>query len=93
MRKGVKVLKKQNIEFNFADAVHLKLPEDHCIVFLYNQFNEIILEKFILNNLNNFEKHGSILCYANDIHRKVLIKFGFETIYRDHEHNSIHRLS
>ena len=82
-----------NIEFTVADAVNFKLPEEYCMVFLYNPFSEIILEKFILNNLNNFKKHGSTLCYANDIHRKVLIKFGFETIYRDHEHNSIHRLS
>lgn len=86
-------LKYLNIEFQHTDALDFQLPDECCIVFLYNPFNEIILEKFILNNLCNFKKHASKLCYANDMHRKVLIKFGFETIYRDCEHNSIHKLS
>lgn len=86
-------VKYTNIEFNVADAVNFKLPGEHCMVFLYNPFNEIILEKFIINNTNNFIKYGSLICYANDIHRKILTNFGFETIYRDHEHNSIYRLS
>ena len=85
-------VKYLNIEFAVADAINFKLPERHCMVFLYNPFSEIILEKFILNNINNLKKHSSTLCYANDIHRKVLQKFGFVTIYRDHEHNSIHKL-
>ena len=64
-----------------------------CFIFLYNPFNEVILEKFILHNINHFKKHGSIVCYANDMYRKILINSGFEIIYRDHECNSIYKLN
>lgn len=84
-------LKYSNIKFQLADAVKWKLPDERCMVFLYNPFNEIILERFIMGNIDNFIKYGSLICYANDIHRKTLINSGFETIYRDHESNSIHR--
>ena len=86
-------LNYKNINFFVADAIEWKLPDEYCIVFLYNPFNEVILEKFILNNFNHFKDHKSIVCYANDMHRKILTNFGFETTYRDHEHNSIYKLA
>jgi len=82
-----------NINFIIADAIEWKLPDEYCFIFLYNPFNEVILEKFILHNINHFKKHGSIVCYANDICRKILINSGFEIIYRDHECNSIYKLN
>ena len=83
----------KNIRFYLADAIKWRLPDDYCMVFLYNPFSEIILEKFILNNLDNFIKHGSVICYANDMHRNILINSGFQIIYRDHQHNSLYRLN
>ena len=44
-------------------------------------------------NINHFKKHGSIVCYANDMYRKILINSGFEIIYRDHECNTIYKLN
>ena len=79
----------KDIDFELADASTWVLPNEYCIVFLYNPFDEIILNKFILANIGNFKEHGSIICYANDIHRDVLRYFGFEIIYRDTEHNSV----
>ena len=85
-------LKYSNIEFQLADAADYKLPDKQCMVFLYNPFNEIILNKFVTNNIDNFTKLTSLIIYANDIHRKILTDFGFETIYRDHQNNSVFKV-
>jgi SAM-dependent methyltransferase len=92
-KKNLSNLNYKNIDFIVADAIEWKLPDEYCFVFLYNPFNEVILEKFILNNINHFKNHGTIICYANDLYRKILINSGFEIIYRDHDHNSIYKLT
>ena len=85
-------LNYNNIDVFVADALEWKLPDEYCLIFLYNPFNEIILEKFISNNINNFKNFGSIVCYANDLYKKPLRDFGFEILYRDHDFNSIHKI-
>lgn len=86
-------IKYKNVELFVADAVDWKLPNEYCFIFIYNPFNEVILNKFILNNIDNFKNNGSVVCYANDLYRKVFADFGFETIYRDHESNSIYKIT
>lgn len=90
--KNLTKLNYRNIDLFVADALEWKLPNEYCLVFLYNPFNEIILEKFISNNIENFKNFGSIVCYANDLYKKPLRDFGFEILYRDHDSNSIHKL-
>lgn len=90
--KNLSKLEYKNIDLFVADAFEWKLPDAYCFVFLYNPFNEIILEKFISNNIDNFKNFGSIVCYANDVYKKPLRDYGFEILYRDHESNSIHKL-
>ena len=86
-------IKYKNVELFVADAKDWKLPNEYCFIFIYNPFNEVILNKFILNNIDNFKNNGSVVCYANDLYRKVFADFGFETIYRDHESNSIYKIT
>ena len=50
---------------------------------MFNPFDSVVLEKFILNNVEHFKKHNSVIAYANDIERLSLTKFGFETIFRN----------
>ena len=90
--KNLSKLNYRDINFFVADAFEWKLPDEYCFVFLYNPFNEVILEKFISNNIDNFKKFGSIVCYANDVYKKPLRDSGFEILYRDHESNSIHKI-
>ena len=49
--------------------------------------------KDIRKDIDNFKNNGSVVCYANDLYRKVFSDFGFETIYRDHESNSIYKIT
>lgn len=61
---------------------------------MFNPFDDVILDKFIENNLNHFKTHDSIIAYANDIHRKSLARYGFETIFRNQSRKiSLHQLS
>lgn len=72
-----------DIQFLEADASSYMLPDASNLVFMFNPFDEFVLEKFISNNINHFKTHGSIIAYANDLHRITLMKFGFETVFRD----------
>lgn len=72
----------RSISFVNEDAAEYKLPESRCLIFLFNPFDDIILEKFIANNYNHFKRHESIIAYAYDAHRETLLLNGFRTIYR-----------
>jgi len=50
---------------------------------MFNPFDEFILDKFLINNINHFQEHKSVIAYANDIHRESLLDFGFTTLYRN----------
>ena len=89
--QNVSNLNYENVELCVADAMEWKLPNEYCFIFFYNPFSEVILHNFILNNIDHFKNNGSVVCYAGDHYRKVLTDFGFDTIYRDHESNSIYK--
>jgi SAM-dependent methyltransferase len=72
-----------NVELINADASNYILPNGASLIFLFNPFDQVVLEKFIQNNMNHFESQGSVIAYANDIHRDVLEKMGFEEIFRN----------
>ena len=87
--------KKYNIDFKNADAVNYILPDEACIVYLFNPFNKIIFEKFIENNYNNFKKNKSILALINSDFINEDKNYGFEKLYTNTEHPvkiSIYRL-
>ena len=79
----------KNITFINADAAEFELPDQTNFIFIFNSFNNVVLEKFISNNINHFKIHNSVIAYANDIQRLTLTKFGFETIFR----NQIRKIS
>jgi SAM-dependent methyltransferase len=82
-----------NIAFVNADATGFNLPAGNNIVFMFNPFDDVILERFIKHNLDHFRQHRSVIAYANDVQRMTLAKFGFEILYRNQERKiSLHRL-
>ena len=84
----------ENIAFVQADAMDFMLPQASNLVFMFNPFDEVVLDRFIENNLNHFKTHNSIVAYANDRHKKSLAKYGFETIFRNQNRKiSLHQLS
>lgn len=74
---------KDDIFFINADATEFELPNQTNLIFMFNPFDNVVLEKFISNNISHFKNHNSVIAYANDIQRLSLTKFGFETIFRN----------
>lgn len=72
-----------NIEFIQIDASRYILPNKNNLIFMFNPFNNIILEKFIINNLNHFKKYNSVIMYSNDVCRMLLLKYRFISIFRE----------
>ena len=73
----------EEIEFFNSDASTYILPNGTSLVFLFNPFDEIVLRKFIQNNIEHFKTDKSIIAYANDIHRETILTMGFQTFFRD----------
>ena len=71
------------IMFIHTDASTYILPNGNNFVFLFNPFDDVVLNQFITNNKIHFENNNSIIAYANDIFRISLINRGFKTIYRN----------
>ena len=61
---------QDNITFLNADATQYVLPDGSSLVFLFNPFDEVILEKFISNNLEHYRRHRSLIAYSNDVHAR-----------------------
>lgn len=82
------------VQFLNEDAMDFVLPAGNSLVFIYNPFDEIVLERFVTNNLEHFRQYGSVIAYANDFHREALARLGFASVYRSeisrlslHEHS------
>lgn len=73
----------RHINFVNTDARMFSLPKGDSLIFLFNPFGEIILTKFLENNMLHFKENRSVIAYANDQHRRCLVKFGFETVFRN----------
>jgi SAM-dependent methyltransferase len=72
----------KNVNFLVADATSWKIPNGNSIVFLFNPFNEIIMEKFLALNLDHFARYRSLIAYAVDAHVSTMHQLGFESIFR-----------
>ncbi|MCX7121833.1 MAG: class I SAM-dependent methyltransferase [Gammaproteobacteria bacterium] len=81
--------KNSEIKFTCADAIEFNLPSTKNLVFIFNSFDEVVMTSFIKNNVEHFQKYKSIIAYANDVHKDVLISLGFVIFYR----NEIRKLS
>ncbi len=81
--KNKNKIEASNVEFLNLDASTYILPDEPSLIFLFNPFDQVVLEMFLKNNMNHFNVHNSVIAYANDIHRSVLFQMGFETVFRN----------
>ncbi len=91
--KNQNIIGASNVNFLNIDASTYLLPDESSLIFLFNPFDQIVLEKFLKNNMDHFAVQNSVVAYANDVHRNVLAKMGFETIFRNQTRKiSIYRM-
>jgi len=82
-RANSRKLGLSQVSFVEADAAQFRLPEGRTLVFLFNPFDQTILDAFLAHNLAHFQQYGSVIAYGNDRDRASLARFGFATLYRD----------
>lgn len=85
-KRNVAKMAYDNVSLSVADAASWKIPAGNSVLFLFNPFNEIILEKFVTSNLDHFVRYRSLIAYGFDEHRATLCRLGFEIIFRSHRH-------
>jgi SAM-dependent methyltransferase len=76
----------RNVHFLVADATNWRLPNGNTLVFLFNPFNEIILEKFLALNLDHFARYRSLIAYGVDVHVSTMHQLGFESLFHSPRH-------
>ena len=74
---------RRDISFVQADAAEFLLPAGTNLVFMFNPFNNVILDRFLANNLAQLKTEKLLIAYANDVHKESLRTHGFDTIFRD----------
>jgi hypothetical protein len=68
---------KRNINFELIDARRYLLPNEKCLIFLFNPFDDFILKDLLYNNKLHFRNYKSVIIYANPKWSDTLKYFGF----------------
>jgi SAM-dependent methyltransferase len=93
-KKNLAKTSYKNVTFLVADATSWKLPRGNSVVFLFNPFNEIIMEKFLTLNLDHFARYRSLIAYGVDAQLSTMHQLGFESVFKSDRHQqSILRFS
>ena len=72
-----------NIEFVQMDAAYYKLEPQRSLVFFGNSFDEIVLRRFLENNLDSFRIQKHLFGDFRDFDRRILEEMGFVCLWRD----------
>lgn len=76
-------LRMRNVDFVELNARNVRLPSANCLVFLFNPFDEFVLDAVMRNNVQHFRATTSVVAYANDLHKAVLVRRGLAPIYEN----------
>ena len=80
------------IRFLHQDARTFRLPDGPCFVFMFNPFDDSVINAFLAANRDHFGRHRSVIGYVNDQYRVTLAQAGFEVLFRDQpSKTSLHR--
>ncbi|MGG9961476.1 class I SAM-dependent methyltransferase [Ferruginibacter sp. SUN106] len=71
------------------DAFYFEIPNDVDCIFMFNPFDEIIMDAVAENILESFEiaPRTITLIYANPLHKEKLLEVGFKQIYHTQKMN------
>ena len=64
-----------SIEVFEADASDFVLDNKSYFIFMYNPFDEIVMENFLNNNKESFIKNNSVIAYSNYNQLNTIKKF------------------
>jgi SAM-dependent methyltransferase len=85
-KRNVATLHWEDVSFVVADAAQWKAPAGNTLFFMFNPFDAVILERFLMLNLDHFTRHSSLIAYATDDCRETMLNLGFEIVFRSEKH-------
>lgn len=74
---------RSNIRFQHSDAAEFLVPESRTVVFMFNPFDAVIMDKFVRNNIDSLRRHRSMIAYANDRESSILQGAGMERVFAE----------
>ena len=75
---------KKKFFLHYENAEYFVVPNEPTIIFLFNPFNEIILNRFISKNLNRIRITKSAIVYVNDVHSNLLLDLGLNLCFKNY---------
>jgi SAM-dependent methyltransferase len=79
--KNFDVPYKNELNFELLDARRYLLPNEKCVIFMANPFDDLILKEFLFINESHFRNYKSVIIYATPKWGDTLISFGFVQIF------------
>ena len=72
-----------NIAFINSDVRNYIIPQKSCLLFMFNPFDDLVLNVFIKKNKKLLELNDILIIYVNDVYCDFLLNNGFKLIFRD----------
>ncbi|GAB2835337.1 methyltransferase domain-containing protein [Ferruginibacter profundus] len=91
--KNLAIIKQRfpNLQYKVInnDAFYFEIPNDVDFIFMFNPFDEVIMDAVAENILESFEivPRKITLLYANPLHKEKLLEVGFKQIYHTQKMN------
>ncbi len=63
------------------DAADVRLDNVPYVLFLFNPFDDVIMSKFLVNNIKNLKRNRSYICYANHRNKNVLEELNLTKVF------------
>lgn len=83
--------KLPHLQYNIInnDAFYFEIPNDVDCIFMFNPFDEVIMDGVAENILESFEiaPRTITLIYSNPLHKRQLLEVGFKEIYHTQKMN------
>ena len=73
---------KNNTNIFLDDANKIKLDDKPYFIFMFNPFDNFIMKKFLLNNIDILKKNKSVIGYANYMQLETIKKFTYKKIIK-----------
>ena len=85
--KNLSITKQKNFQLQYKvinnDAFYFEIPDDVDFIFMFNPFDETIMDAVAENILESFEiaPRTITLIYANPLYKQELLEIGFKETY------------
>jgi len=73
-------IKNKDINLFLEDASSYVLEDKKMFIFMFNPFNNIVLQNFLDNNIDKLKKNKSIIAYANDNTLNLILKYNIKHV-------------